>query len=111
MGYIFLYQQQYDQALAEIKQAVTLAPTDAWSYAALAEVLSRVGRTEDVLDEAAAQVLRLKSSIADDHLGSVGTAYALAGNYEKARTSFSATSAATLTFCLTVLCWPRSTAS
>ena len=33
-----------------------------------AEVLSRVGRAEAAL-EAAAQALRLKSNIADDHLG------------------------------------------
>src|SRR5207249_5228276 len=40
--------------------------------------------TEDAL-EAAAQALRLKPTIADDHLASVGTAYAVAGHYEEAR--------------------------
>ncbi len=59
LGYIYLYQQQYEQALAEMERAVALAPTEAGSYAALAEVLSCVGRTEDAL-EAAAQALRLK---------------------------------------------------
>src|SRR5262249_4326489 len=54
------------------------------SYAALAEVLSRMGRTEEAL-EAAAQALRLKSFIADDHLAGVGTAYAMVGHYEEAR--------------------------
>src|SRR5262249_5987190 len=49
-----------------------------------AEVLSRVGRTEEAL-EAAAQALRLKPLIADDHLASVGIAYAVAGRYEEAR--------------------------
>src|SRR5262249_45645584 len=62
LGFIYLYQQQYDQALAEMERAVALAPTEAESYAALAEVLSRVGRTEDAL-EAAAQALRLKCEI------------------------------------------------
>ena len=62
---------------------MALAPTEAWSYAALAEVLSRLGRTEDAL-EAAAQALRLKSFIADEHLAGVGSAYALAGRYEEA---------------------------
>jgi adenylate cyclase len=60
-------------------------PTEAGTYAALADVLSRVGRTEDAL-AAAAQALRLKDEVADDHLGSVGTAYAVAGYYEEART-------------------------
>jgi len=84
LGYISLSQQQYDQALAEMERAVALAPNEAMSYAALAEVLSRVGRTEAAL-EAAAQVPRLKPFVADDHLGSVGTAYAVAGRYEEAR--------------------------
>jgi adenylate cyclase len=84
LGYIYLSQQQYDQALAEMERAVALAPNEAMSYAALAEVLSRVGRTEAAL-EAAAQALRLKPFVADDHLGSVGTAYAVAGRYEEAR--------------------------
>jgi adenylate cyclase len=54
------------------------------SYAGLAVVLSCVGRTEEAL-EAAAQALRLKSFIADEHLASVGTAYAVAGRYAEAR--------------------------
>ena len=84
LGYISLYQQQYEQALAEMERGVALAPTEAGTYAALAEVLSRVGRTEDAL-EAAAQALRLKSLVADYHLAGVGTAYAVAGRYEEAR--------------------------
>jgi len=85
LGFIYLYQQQYDQALAEMERVVALAPTEAESHAALAEVLSRVGRTEDAL-EAAAQALRLKCEIADDHLGIVGSAYAVSGRYTEART-------------------------
>ena len=83
LGYIYLYQQQYDQALAEMKQGVALAPTEAGSYAGLAVVLSCMGRTEDAL-EAAAQGLRLKSETVDIHLGSVGIAYGVAGRYEEA---------------------------
>jgi TolB-like protein/class 3 adenylate cyclase/Flp pilus assembly protein TadD len=83
LGYIYLYQQQYEQALAELERAVALGPTEARSYAALAEVLSRVGRSEDAL-KAAAQALRLKSNFVDDHLASVGIAYAVAGHYEEA---------------------------
>ena len=83
LGYVYLWQKQYEQALAEMERAMALAPNEAGSYAALAEVLSRVGRTEDAL-EAAAQALRLKPVVADEHLASVGTAYALAGRYEEA---------------------------
>jgi tetratricopeptide (TPR) repeat protein len=83
-GYIALYQQQYDQALAEMQKAVALAPMIAESYAALAEVLSCMGRTAEAL-EAAAQSQQLKDEFADDHIASIGTAYALAGHYEEAR--------------------------
>jgi adenylate cyclase len=84
LGYIYLYQQQYDQGFAEMKRGVALAPTEAWSYAALAEVLSHMGRTEDAL-EAAAQALRLKPLVVDAHLYNVGAAYAVAGRYEEAQ--------------------------
>jgi tetratricopeptide (TPR) repeat protein len=85
LGSIYLYQQQYDQALAEMERAVALAPNEAESYAALAVVLSYMGRTADAL-EAAAQALRLKPFFADDHLAGVGTAYAVAGRSAEART-------------------------
>jgi tetratricopeptide (TPR) repeat protein len=84
LGYIYLSQQQYDQALAEMERAVTLDPHGVGSYAALAVVLSCMGRTEEAL-EAAGQALRLRPNIADGHLADVGAAYAMAGHYEEAR--------------------------
>jgi tetratricopeptide (TPR) repeat protein len=83
LGFIYLWQQQYEQALTEMERAVALAPTEAWSYAALAEVLSQMGKVEDAL-EAAAQALRLKPEIVDIYLDSVGAAYYLAGRPEEA---------------------------
>ena len=84
LGSIYLDQHQYDQALAETEQGVAIAPTLAESYATLADVLSRVGRSEEAL-EAAAQALRLQPEIADYHLEGVGAAYAVVGHYEEAR--------------------------
>ncbi len=84
LGLMSPYQHPYEQALAEMERGVALAPTEALSYAALAMVLSRMGRTEEAL-EAAAQALGLKPMLVDGHLASVGTAYALAGHYEEAR--------------------------
>jgi adenylate cyclase len=83
LGSVYLWQKQYEPALAEMERAVALDSNDASSYAALAEVLSRVGRSEEAL-EAAAQALRLKPFIADSHLSSVGAAYHLAGRPEEA---------------------------
>jgi tetratricopeptide (TPR) repeat protein len=84
LGYIALYQQQYDQALAEMERAVVLAPTVAESYTALAEVLCCMGRLDDAL-EAAARAQHQKNEFADDHLGGIGIAYAMAGHYAEAQ--------------------------
>jgi tetratricopeptide (TPR) repeat protein len=88
LGWSSLYQQQYEQALAEMERAVALGPTEAGTYAALAEVLSRMGRSEEAL-EAAIRALRLKpeADVADVHLAHVGSAYAVVGRYEEARAS------------------------
>ena len=83
LGYVYLWQKQYEQAVAELERAVASAHGRAWSYGARAEVLSRVGRTEDAL-EAAAQALGLKPGFADVHLASVGAAYYLAGRPQEA---------------------------
>jgi tetratricopeptide (TPR) repeat protein len=83
LGYIYLYQHQYEQALTEMERGVALASNDAWSYTALADVLSRVGKAEDSL-EAVAQALRLPTLIPDSHLAGVGDAYMLVGHYKEA---------------------------
>jgi adenylate cyclase len=64
---------------------IVLNPNDALSCAALAEVLSYTGRTEEAL-AAVTQALLLKPLVADEHLASIGTAYAVAGRYEEAWT-------------------------
>jgi adenylate cyclase len=88
LGYVYLWQKQYEPATAEMERAIALDPNGAGSYATLAETLSRVGRTEDAL-EAAAQALRLKAvtgttGTVDEYLGSVGGAYSLAGRPDEA---------------------------
>ena len=67
-----------------MERAVSLAPNEAGSYAALAVVLSEIGKTEEAL-QAAAQALQRKPSEPDSHLAEVGSAYAVAGHYEEAR--------------------------
>jgi TolB-like protein/class 3 adenylate cyclase/predicted Zn-dependent protease len=83
LGYVYLWQKQYEQALAEMERAIALDSNEAWSYAALAETLSRVGKPEEAL-RMVEQALRRKSLVADQHLISIGTAYALAGRPEEA---------------------------
>jgi Flp pilus assembly protein TadD len=60
----------YEPALAEMERTVALAPNDAEIYAALAVMLSSVGRSEDAL-RLVEQALRRKPPIADAHLGPI----------------------------------------
>jgi adenylate cyclase len=85
LGYVYLNQKQYEQALAEMERGIALNQNDASSYASLAIVLSCVGRSEEAL-RAAEQALRLKPFVTDEHLSGVGVAYALAGQPEEAIT-------------------------
>ncbi len=86
LGYVYLWQKQYEQALAEMERSVALDPNEAVGSAALAETLSRVGRADEALRAAEqAQVLPHKTTDpADQHLLGVGIAYDLAGKPEEA---------------------------
>jgi tetratricopeptide (TPR) repeat protein len=83
LGYIYLLQKQYEQALAEMERGCALDPNLALGYAFLAEVLSRMNKTEEAL-RAVEQALRCTPRVADEHLSSVGVAYYLAGRPEGA---------------------------
>jgi tetratricopeptide (TPR) repeat protein len=83
LGYVYLWQKQYEPALAEMEQAIALDPNDASGYALLAETLSRVGRSEEAV-RMVEQALRRKPLGVDVHLNSVGAAYSLAGRPEEA---------------------------
>ena len=83
LGYVYLWQKQYEQAIAEMERAIALDPNEAEGYAALAEALSRVGRPEEALGWPSRRCA-CKPLIADDHLDSVGAAYYLAGRPEEA---------------------------
>jgi tetratricopeptide (TPR) repeat protein len=84
LGYVQLWQKQYEHALAELERAVALDPNEALGYAVLAEALSYAGRPQEAV-RMAEQALRRKPIVADQHLHSVGAAYAVAGRYEEAR--------------------------
>ncbi len=83
LGYVYLWQKQYEQALVEMERAVALDPNNARAHAGLAEVLSRIGRLEEAV-KMAGRASRLKPPIADEHLDSVGAAYDFAGQPEEA---------------------------
>jgi tetratricopeptide (TPR) repeat protein len=83
LGTVYLWQKQYEPAIAEMERAIALDPNMANGYAGLAETLSRVGRSEEAL-QMVEQALHLKPFAADNHLDGVGLAYYLAGKPEEA---------------------------
>jgi tetratricopeptide (TPR) repeat protein len=83
LGTVYLWQKQYEQALAEMKQAIALDSDRAGNYAVLAETLSRVGRVDEAVGMVE-QALHRKPLVIDEHLSGVGAAYYLAGKPEEA---------------------------
>jgi adenylate cyclase len=83
LGNIYLWQKQYEPALAEMERAVTLDPNDALNYAFWAETLSRAGRSAEAV-AMVEQALSRKTLVVDNHLNSVGAAYYWAGRAEEA---------------------------
>jgi adenylate cyclase len=83
LGSVYLWQKQYEQAIAEIERVIALEPILAGGYAALAETLSLVGRSGEAI-AMVEQALRRKPFVVDQHFGSVGLAYYLAGRPEEA---------------------------
>ncbi len=83
LGQIYLGQKQYDLAMSEMERAIVLDPNDAFNYAALAETLSRVGRSEEAL-AMVEQARQHKPLNADLHLWSLGVALYLAGRPDEA---------------------------
>jgi TolB-like protein/Tfp pilus assembly protein PilF len=83
LGSVYLFQQQYEQALAEMERAVALDPNEALVYALLAETLSRASRSDEAL-RVAEQTLHRKPLFADHHLYPIGIAYSLTGRPEEA---------------------------
>jgi TolB-like protein/Flp pilus assembly protein TadD len=111
LGDVYLYQKQYDEALTEMERAVAIAPTETLSRAALAMVLSYMGRSEDAL-EAAAQALRLRSR--STFRGACSTSPSRVrwlGATRRRGPLWSVLSAATQTGWIPISCWPWSTAS
>jgi tetratricopeptide (TPR) repeat protein len=80
---VYLWQKQYDQAIAEAERAIALEPNQTEGYAWLAEILSFAGRAEEATGMAE-KAMRI--GFPDPHwfLPTLGQAYCLTGRYEEA---------------------------
>jgi adenylate cyclase len=83
LGYVYLWQKQYEQASAEMERAIVLDPNLAFSHALLAETWSRTNKREEAL-YVVERALHCTPRIVDEHLSSVGVAYSLAGKPKEA---------------------------
>jgi adenylate cyclase len=86
LGYVYLWQKQYEQAIAELERAIVLDPNDAGGYAVLAGLLSCAGRADETL-RAAEKATRLGPPVyAEGYFDNIGFAYYLVERYEEALT-------------------------
>jgi tetratricopeptide (TPR) repeat protein len=86
LGYIYLRKGQHEKAIAEMEQALALAPT-ARQYMHLGRVLSFAGRQEEAI-RLLEKVLRLDPFAGTVELYSLGHAYLMAGRYDEAIAAF-----------------------
>jgi adenylate cyclase len=78
---------QHDQAIAHLKQSLTLAPNDAYGYVCLAHVLSYAEQPQEAIT-VLEQAMRLNPQYPVGYLSLLGEAYAFAGRYEEAAATF-----------------------
>jgi tetratricopeptide (TPR) repeat protein len=83
LGYVYLWQKHYEQAIAEMELAITPDFNVAETYAGLAAALGRIGKAEKAISMVE-QALRRKPFVADYHLINIGVAYYLTGRPEEA---------------------------
>jgi len=80
---LYLHQRRYEQAQAEVEQAVTLAPSDAEGYARFAMVLTFSGQPVEAIKRAE-QALRLDPHAQGWFFFQLGFAYYTTRRYEEA---------------------------
>jgi adenylate cyclase len=83
LGYIYLANRQYEKAVAEVEQAVTLSPNDADARAHMANIFKFVGKRKEAIN-LAKQAIRLNPFPQSYYFTFLGEALCLAGQYEEA---------------------------
>jgi adenylate cyclase len=83
LGWVYLWQKQHEQALAEAERAVALNPNSSESHFVLGEILNLSGRPEEAI-RSIEHAVRLNPRTSGDLLDNLGSAYNAAGRYEEA---------------------------
>jgi adenylate cyclase len=80
---VYAQKQQYDQAIAEGRRAITLEPNNDFSYNRQGAALNFAGRPEEALPMME-QAMRLNPHYPPFYLGDLGWTYSLTGRYAEA---------------------------
>jgi adenylate cyclase len=83
LGMIYLFQRQYDRAIAEGERAVSISPSGTHFNAILAQILNYTGRPEEGI-EYVQKAMRLSPIYPAWFLHRLGMAYRLTGRYDEA---------------------------
>jgi adenylate cyclase len=86
LSWVYSYQQQHEQAIAEGERAIALDPNNAASYAFDAQMLNLAGRPEEAV-RAVKQAMRLNPRYPPWYLFELGHAYQMTGRYAEAITT------------------------
>ena len=83
LGSIYLWEKQYDKAVAEGKRGIALDPNNAETHANLGQTLAFAGQPEEAI-EAVKKAMRLNPHYPVNYLFQLSIAYRMAGRYEEA---------------------------
>jgi adenylate cyclase len=83
LGGLYLYQKQYEKAVAEGRRALELGPSDAQVHATVAHILRFVGRFQEAI-VLIQRALRLQPSYPSWYLGELAMCYYYVGRHEEA---------------------------
>ena len=83
LGMLHIYRRQYEKAIAEGERAVSISPNGAHYIAFFATILRYAGRSEESI-ELTKKAMRLSPIYPEWFLASLGMAYRMTGQYDKA---------------------------
>jgi len=83
LGYVYLYQEEFDKAIAALERAVSLSPSYADGYAMLALIKNSLGQAEEAI-RLLEKGIELNPYYSWDYLYNLGRAHYALGNYQQA---------------------------
>lgn len=83
LGYVYLYRNEFDNAVAALDRAITLSPSYADGYAMLALIKNNLGQGEEAI-RLLEKGMELNPYYSWDYLYNLGRAHYTLGNYQQA---------------------------